>query len=97
MNKEKNKSLIAKLLNKEAIYNMGVFLQFIILFMLIIFVISSLFISELTCVVEFLVGITLICMAYNNYNLTKRKGFTILYSLTGVTFVVTSILKIYGL
>ena len=96
MNKEKNKSILEKLLNKEAIYNMGIFLQFVTLFLLIIFVISSLFIKEFTPIVEFLVGVTLLFMAYNNYNLTKRKGFTILYSLTGIVFVVTSILKIYG-
>ena len=95
MNKKNHKSIMQKLRNKEPIHNTSIFIQCITLFLLGIVAIGYIFVPEFSGVVKVLLALTFITMAYNNQFL-KRKGFTILYSLAGIVFLMDAIVEAYG-
>jgi len=97
MSKKKNQTISEKLLNKEPIDQINVFMQVIILFLLLIFIISSLFVQEVSGVVKMLLSLTLLIMGYNNMVIFKRKGFSILYFIIGIYFMIVAVLEAYGL
>ena len=96
MTKEKKRTVMQKLLEKEAVNNTSLFVQAIVLVLLVIVSISSLFVQEFAVSVKALLAILLLTMAYNNYFIFRRKGFTLIYSLVGLFFMVTAILEAYG-
>lgn len=97
MKKTSDKSIMEKLLNKEAIHSTSIFVQFIILFVLLVIAICSIFVTEFSASVKAMLGLTFFSMAYNNYKIFKRKGFTLLYCISGLFFLIVAILEIYGL
>lgn len=96
MSKKKNKTIADKLLNKEPVYQINIFMQVIISFLLIIYIIASLFVEEFSGVVKMLFSLTLILMGYNNIVIFKRKGFSILYFITGIYLFIMAVLEAYG-
>lgn len=92
----KNKSIYEVLISKERVDNIGIFLQCLLLFALLIIAVCSLFTPEFKAPMYMLLGCTFIVMAYNNHRVFKRKGGTILYTLMGVLFVYQTIMMLYG-
>ena len=93
---KKEQTIMEKLLNKEPVDQINIFMQSIILFLLILFVIMSIFVREFEGVVKLLMSLLLFFMAYNNVVIFKRKGIAIVYSIIGVYFMVIAILEAYG-
>lgn len=96
MSKQKNKTIADKLLNNEPVYQINIFMQIIISFLLIIYIVVSLFVEEFSGVVKMLFALTLMLMGYNNIVIFKRKGFSILYFITGIYLLVMAVLEAYG-
>lgn len=96
MTKEKKRTVMQKLLDKGAVNNTSVFVQAIVLVLLVIVSISSIFVKEFAVSVKALLAMLLLTMAYNNYFIFKRKGFTVIYSLVGIFFMVVAVLEAYG-
>lgn len=96
MDKSKEKTVAEKLLNNESVNQLNFFIQFVILVALLVMSISSIFVKEFGVVVKALVSFMLILLGYNNYVIFKRKGFTLLYLLVGLSFLVMAILEVYG-
>lgn len=96
MTKTKKRTVMQKLLEKEAVNNTSLFVQVIVLVLLVILSISSIFVKEFAVSVKALLAILLLTMAYNNYFIFKRKGFTLIYSLVGLFFMVVAVLEAYG-
>lgn len=96
MNSRESKSVAQRLLNKEPIYNIGIFVQCMVLALLVIVTVSYAFIPEFSGIVKISLALTFITMAYNNEKILKRKSFTPLYGLAGIAFVVMAIVEAYG-
>lgn len=92
----KNKSVYEKLIAKEAVDNIGIFMQCLLLLALVIVAICSMFIPEFKAPMYMLLGGTFLVMAYNNYRIFKRKGITLIYTLMGVLFVYQTMMMLYG-
>ena len=92
----KKKTIAEKLLNKEPIDQINVFMQVIVLFLLLIFIITSMFVKEFSGVVKMLLALTLFIMGYNNIAIFKRKGFSVLYFIIGIYFMIVAVLEAYG-
>ena len=63
----KNKTLKESLIKNEKIYEMGIFLQYVLLGALIISSICTIFINELLLLARIVLGLLLFVMGYNNY------------------------------
>ena len=96
MKKERKRTIMQQLLEKESVNNTSLFVQVIVLVLLVIISISSLFVKEFAVSVKALLAMLLLTMAYNNYFIFRRKGFTIIYSLVGVFFMIVAVLEAYG-
>ena len=72
--------------------NVGLLIQVELITLLMIFLIISIFISELIVIVELSAAATLLAMSYNNHKLFSRKNMTALYLFTGIVFLVMSII-----
>lgn len=72
--------------------NVGLLIQVELITLLMIFLIISIFISELIVIVELSAAATLLVMAYNNQKLFSRKHMTGLYLFTGIVFLIMSII-----
>ena len=96
MGKKKEKTVMGKLLNKEPVDQINLFLQSILLVLLLLFVIMSIFVQEFSGTVKILMSMLLFVMAYNNITIFKRKGFGILYILVAIYFMIAAVLEAYG-
>lgn len=63
--------------------NIGVWIQAILTALIVIFLIINFFVPVLL-ILEILFILTLLVMSYNNYQIYKRKGFTILYIVAAI-------------
>lgn len=86
---KENMTVFQKLIANEPIKSVSLFVQFVLLIAMIIVAVCTLFIYEFNFVLQSLVVLLLFTMAYNNYKIFKRKGFTILYVLAGIAFLLT--------
>lgn len=86
---KENKTVFEQLRGKKGINSLGLFIQFVLLITITILAICTMFIYELSFVVQALVVLLLFVMSFNNYKVFKRKGFTVLYSLTGLALLVS--------
>lgn len=75
---------------------LSLYLQFIMSFVVIIFIILYFVNKKYVLPLELSLGATLIIMGYNNKVFYKRKNVTILYIIIGVVLVVFSILQFLG-
>ena len=79
-------------------YNlMGVNIQLFLTILVLIIGIVSIFAGKKVFILfEFLLGLDLFSMAYNNHNIYKRKNTTILYIISGIVMIVFGILSVIG-
>ena len=79
-------------------YNLlGVNIQFFLTLLVVVIGIVSIFLGKKYFIVfEFLVGLDLFAMAYNNEKIYKRKNYTILYIVSGIGMIVCGILSVLG-
>ncbi len=89
---KQNKTVFERLKGKEAIYSLGLFIQFVLLIAMIILAICTLFVPEFKVALQVLVVLLLFTMGYNNHTVFKRKGFTLLYIIAGFAFLFTIIM-----
>ena len=92
MGKKKEKTVMGKLLNKEPVDQINLFLQSILLVLLLLFVIMSIFVQEFSGTVKILMSMLLFVMAYNNITIFKRKGFGIAYILVAIYFMIMAVI-----
>ncbi len=62
----------------------GLLVQIILIVFVSYFLVMSIFRREFIPILEAVSGLTLLCMAYNSYKITKRKTMTLLYFLVGI-------------
>ena len=72
----------------------GMWVQFILVLLMLVFVIMSLFDSNYMKIVTIITGLTLLVMAYNNHKIYKRKKFTLIYSTIGVIVLIMGIINL---
>jgi len=90
----KNKTLKESLIKNEKIYEMGIFLQYVLLGALIISSICTIFINELLLLARIVLGLLLFVMGYNNYKFFNKTGLMLVYFIAGVLIVVMGLVKI---
>lgn len=73
------------------ISNIGLFIQAVFLVCILILAIICTVIPDFMVIVELLVGFTLMLMAYNNYQIYKRKNITWLYLIVGIVILISSL------
>ena len=71
----------------KKINNIMIYMQMIMMFVLLAFLIASAFKPWLIKVTEILTGVTLLIIAYNNHKIMKRKNMTIIYLLFGILMI----------
>lgn len=64
--------------------NIALIIQFTLCISLVIALIMSLFISELSLLTKIITILLLIDMAYNNYTIYERKYFTVVYLVVAI-------------
>ena len=72
----------------------GMWVQFILVLLMLVFVIMSLFDSNYMKIVTIITGLALLVMAYNNHEIYKRKKFTLIYSAIGVIVLIMGIINL---
>ncbi len=87
--KEK-KTVMQKLIGKERIDSVGLFIQFVLMIAIVILAICTLFVYELNYSLQGLVVLLLFVMGYNNHTVFHRKGFTPLYIVVGIALFVAA-------
>ncbi|MFV0250319.1 MAG: hypothetical protein ACK5HP_04750 [Bacilli bacterium] len=75
--------------------NLGIFVQYILVVILVIMSIITMYIPFLKIVTEIILSLVLFSMAYNNYIFYKRKGFTIMYIIVALLIIVVNVIM-YG-
>lgn len=74
-------------------YKLGFILQLVMTFITTIFLIVSFFKRDFFTVLEFLLGIDMFILAFNNFKFYKRNHFTWVYIAAGGAMILASILK----
>ncbi len=74
-------------------YKVGFILQLIMTFITTIFIIVAFFQREAFTFLEFLLGIDMFVLAFNNSKYYKRNWFTFVYIAAGAAMMFVSILK----
>lgn len=94
----KKKTVMETLICKGGIFNLGLFIQLILLIISIILLIMMAFIPELNLVVESTLALLLFTIAYNNHTIYKRKYLTFIYILAGILVIGANIISVvYGI
>lgn len=84
-----------KIIEKGQISHLGLFVQVITIVILTYFAIVGLYVIELNLVTQILLSFVLLVMAYNNYDIFKRKGMTPTYLISGVALTIITIVAIF--
>ena len=88
-------------MNKEVlnrkVTDLGLFMQFFLSILLLIFCIIWLFVKSniIANVINVILGLIFMVLGYNNYKLYKIKAFTLIYIIIGLYFLVTAIIGIF--
>ncbi len=88
-------------MNKEVlnrkVTDLGLFMQFFLSILLLIFCIIWLFVKSniIANVINVILGLVFMVMGYNNYKVYKRKAFTLIYIIIGLYFLITAIIGIF--
>ena len=82
-------------MNKK-IDNLGLFLQGVLLFAVIISFITSLFIGPLLVVTYALMALILFVLSYNNYTIYKRKYLTALDFIFAIIMTIVTIIGVFN-
>ena len=86
-----------KVVTRKVVKDIGLFLQFLLTALLLIFVIMWIFVRSniVEGLVNLMLGLVFMVMGYNNYKIYKRKMFTAMYLIIGVYFLVMSFVGIF--
>ena len=71
-------------------------IQIVLSIVLLIVGIITLFKHELFPILEIIIGCDLMCLAYNNQQLFKRKELTTTYFVFGILVLIIGILSLFG-
>lgn len=80
----------------KANYKIGFIVQLIMTFITTIFIIVAFFQREAFTFLEFLLGLDMFVLAFNNSKYYKRDWFTFVYIAAGAAMLLVSILKWCG-
>jgi len=80
----------------DSFYHVSLLAQAVCVVGILFFTILALFEHSFTVPIEVLVGVTLLIMAFNNYNVFKRKGLTAVYIIFGIICLVVGIMSYFG-
>ena len=82
---------------RKYINDIGLFIQFLLTALLLIFGIIWLFSKEsfVKVIIDLLIGLVFLVMGYNNYKVYKRKAFTALYLIIGIYFLISTAVGIF--
>lgn len=75
--------------------NAPVLIQVVLTEMSLVFAIIGLIESQLLQIFYFVIAMLLICMAYNNIKIYKRKYMTSIYLFIGLFVIISTILEYY--
>ncbi len=78
-------------MKNKTISHVGILIQAMLLISLLYMFIMSLFLNEFQVALTITLGLTLICMAYNNATIYKKRGMTVIYAVVGVISLLTVI------
>lgn len=81
-------------MKNEKIDNTGFFIQCVLIGATIISMITTIFIGPLYVVTDALIALLLFTLCYNNYKFYKRKYFTIIYFLVGLSWLILTIVEV---
>ena len=71
-------------------------IQVVLSFVLLGVAIATLFVRELFPLLEIVIGCDLLCLAYNNNKLFKRKQLTTMYIIFGILVLAVGIVSLFG-
>ena len=71
-------------------------IQIVLSILLLVIGIITLFKHELFPVLELVIGCDLLCLAYNNNQLFKRKELTTMYIVFGILVLIVGIISLFG-
>jgi hypothetical protein len=71
-------------MKNKSINQLGILVQAVLVVSLLYMVIMTLFIREFQVPLIIILGLTLLCMAYNNATIYKKRGMTVAYVVVGV-------------
>ncbi len=74
-------------------YKIGFIVQLIMTFITTIFIIVAFFQRDFFTFLEFLLGLDMFVLAFNNFKYYKRDWFTFVYIAAGAAMILVSILK----
>ena len=74
--------------------DVGLMVQFILIFLILVFSIISLFEKSFFWEMELIVSLTLLVMAYNNQKTFKRKNLTFVYMVCSLLILLSLFIKI---
>ena len=80
----------------DSFYHVSLLAQAVCVVGILFFTILALFEHSFTVPIEVLVGVTLLIMAFNNYNVFKRKGLTAVYIIFGIICLIVGIMGYFG-
>lgn len=79
----------------KSIYkDLGVFIQIVLLIVLAILCILTVWIKELEPLLELVIGLLLIVTGINNHHRYKRKFFTVIYIVCGISLIIFTICSV---
>ncbi len=79
----------------KSIYkDLGVFIQIILLVILGILCILTVYIKQLEPLLELVIGLLLIVTGINNKRIYKRKFFTVIYIVCGISLIIFTICSV---
>lgn len=81
----------------NAVYHVSLLSQAICVIGILALSILAIFEHSFTIPIEVLVGITLLLMAYNNREIFKRQGLTIVYIIFGLVSLIVGFLGYFGI
>ena len=100
MAKKKKKELEEDIIPRKSVINrtniLFVDIQVFLTCLVVIFFIIAIFNKQMIIGVEITLFLALLCMAYNNLKIYKRKFATILYLIAAIVMLVLLILRVLG-
>ena len=100
MSKKKKKELEEDIIPRKSVINrtniLFVDIQVFLTCLVVIFFIIAIFNKKMIIGVEITLFFALLCMAYNNLKIYKRKFATILYLIAAIVMLVLLILRVLG-
>lgn len=79
---------------EKTINQIGLLSQIVLFCILIYFLIFHIFLSEIEPMINYIFGLLLFVMSFNNYRIYKRRGLTIIYLLAAIITISFAIFNV---